>query len=66
MAWRSCPTLASDLVADVCVIGGGFTGINTAIELAQRGLSVILLEGPADRLGRQRAQRRAVDSRHRP
>jgi glycine/D-amino acid oxidase-like deaminating enzyme len=39
------PTLASDLVADVCVIGGGFTGVNTAIELAQRGLSVILLEG---------------------
>ncbi|RJG08645.1 FAD-binding oxidoreductase [Pseudomonas cavernicola] len=39
------PQLASDLVADVCVIGGGFTGVNTAIELAQRGLSVILLEG---------------------
>jgi glycine/D-amino acid oxidase-like deaminating enzyme len=41
--------LASDLDADVCVIGGGFTGVNTAIELAQRGLSVILLE--ARRLG---------------
>lgn len=39
------PRLASDLEADVCVIGGGFTGVNTAIELAQRGLSVILLEG---------------------
>lgn len=39
------PTLASDVVADVCVIGGGFTGVNTAIELAQRGLSVVLLEG---------------------
>ncbi|MGH8420805.1 MAG: NAD(P)/FAD-dependent oxidoreductase, partial [Pseudomonas fluorescens] len=39
------PTLAADLEADVCVIGGGFTGVNTAIELAQRGLSVILLEG---------------------
>src|SRR5689334_17173593 len=39
------PTLDSDLEADVCVIGGGFTGVNTAIELAQRGLSVILLEG---------------------
>lgn len=43
------PTLASDLMADVCVIGGGFTGVNTAIELAQRGLSVILLE--ARRIG---------------
>ncbi|WP_397453590.1 NAD(P)/FAD-dependent oxidoreductase [Pseudomonas sp. NA-150] len=39
------PQLASHLVADVCVIGGGFTGVNTAIELAQRGLSVVLLEG---------------------
>ena len=39
------PALTADLDADVCVIGGGFTGVNTAIELAQRGLSVILLEG---------------------
>ncbi|MCF5173105.1 NAD(P)/FAD-dependent oxidoreductase, partial [Pseudomonas canadensis] len=43
------PALGSDLTADVCVIGGGFTGVNTAIELAQRGLSVILLE--ARRIG---------------
>ena len=43
------PALAEDLNADVCVIGGGFTGVNTAIELAQRGLSVILLE--ARRIG---------------
>ena len=43
------PALTDDLVADVCVIGGGFTGVNTAIELAQRGLSVILLE--ARRIG---------------
>lgn len=43
------PPLDADLSADVCVIGGGFTGVNTAIELAQRGLSVILLE--ARRIG---------------
>lgn len=43
------PALTEDLAADVCVIGGGFTGVNTAIELAQRGLSVILLE--ARRIG---------------
>jgi glycine/D-amino acid oxidase-like deaminating enzyme len=43
------PSLSADLSADVCVIGGGFTGVNTAIELAQRGLSVILLE--ARRIG---------------
>jgi len=30
--------------ADVCVTGGGFTGINSAIELAERGLSVVVLE----------------------
>lgn len=29
---------------DVCVVGGGFSGLNTAIELAERGLSVALLE----------------------
>ncbi len=28
----------------VCVVGGGFSGLNTAIELAERGLSVVLLE----------------------
>jgi gamma-glutamylputrescine oxidase len=30
--------------ADVCIIGAGFTGISAAIELAQRGFSVIVLE----------------------
>lgn len=48
-ASTACPVLDEDLSADVCVIGGGFTGVNTAIELAQRGLSVILLE--ARRIG---------------
>lgn len=44
MAWH--PTLRwIRTLTDVCVIGGRFTGVNTAIELAQRGLSVILLEG---------------------
>ena len=38
------PVLTGDLVADVCVVGGGFSGLNTALELADRGLSVILLE----------------------
>ncbi|MBU6449154.1 MAG: FAD-binding oxidoreductase [Rhodospirillales bacterium] len=30
--------------ADVCVIGGGFTGVNAALELAERGVNVVLLE----------------------
>ncbi|MDB6049355.1 MAG: dependent oxidoreductase [Pseudomonas sp.] len=38
------PALAGELKVDVCVVGGGFTGLNTAIELAERGLSVVLLE----------------------
>ncbi|QXH33378.1 NAD(P)/FAD-dependent oxidoreductase [Pseudomonas muyukensis] len=43
------PALEQDLQADVCVVGGGLTGVNTALELAERGLSVILLE--ARRIG---------------
>ena len=38
------PALQGDLVADVCVVGGGFSGLNTAIELAERGMRVVLLE----------------------
>ncbi|HYP63682.1 MAG TPA: FAD-binding oxidoreductase [Acidocella sp.] len=38
------PALSGSESADVCVIGGGFTGINAALELAERGVSVIVLE----------------------
>lgn len=31
--------------ADVCVIGAGFTGLSTALELAEKGKKVIVLEG---------------------
>lgn len=43
------PALQGELKVDVCVVGGGFSGLNTAIELAERGLSVALLE--ARRIG---------------
>ncbi len=36
--------LAGTLQADVCVVGGGMAGCSTALELAQRGFSVVLLE----------------------
>ena len=36
-------------VADVVVVGAGFAGLSTAIELAQKGLKVVVLE--ADRVG---------------
>ena len=40
----NCAKLEGSVNADVCIIGGGFSGLNTAIELAERGLSVIVLE----------------------
>lgn len=43
------PQFEGNISADVCIVGGGFSGINTAIELAQRGMSVVLLE--AKRIG---------------
>lgn len=39
-----CPPLEGSVQFDVCIVGAGFTGLNTAIELAERGLSVIVLE----------------------
>ena len=36
--------LAGEHKADVCVIGGGITGLSAAIHLLEQGKSVILLE----------------------
>lgn len=36
--------LEGDIEADVCVVGGGFAGLSAAIELADRGYSVVVLE----------------------
>ena len=41
--------LQGQAVADVCIVGGGYTGLSAALHLAQRGFSVILLE--AHRVG---------------
>ena len=43
------PALTGSVRADVCVIGGGFSGIATALTLAERGRSVVLVE--ANRVG---------------
>lgn len=37
-------SLAGDEVADVCILGAGLTGLSTAIECAEAGLKVIVLE----------------------
>lgn len=43
------PRLEGDVRVDVAVIGGGFTGVATALELAQKGMKVALVE--AQRVG---------------
>lgn len=43
------PPLAGSINADVCVVGGGYAGLSAALELAERGYSVALLE--AQRIG---------------
>lgn len=43
------PVLQGSLSADVCILGAGITGLSTAIELAEAGYKVIVLE--AQRVG---------------
>ena len=38
------PVLEGSKSADVCVVGAGFTGVSTALTLAERGYSVALIE----------------------
>ncbi|MBX9612403.1 MAG: FAD-binding oxidoreductase [Burkholderiales bacterium] len=44
----ACAPLKGSVAVDVVVVGGGFAGLSAALELAERGYSVALLE--ADRL----------------
>ncbi|MCA0043802.1 NAD(P)/FAD-dependent oxidoreductase [Celeribacter litoreus] len=43
------PTAQGDFRADVCVVGGGYAGLSSALHLARQGLDVVLLE--ASRIG---------------
>ncbi len=43
------PKLEGDSTADVCIIGAGYTGLSAALELAEAGQRVIVLE--AERVG---------------
>ncbi|MBC8226131.1 MAG: FAD-binding oxidoreductase, partial [Gammaproteobacteria bacterium] len=38
------PVLQENIKTQVCIIGAGFTGINTAINLAKKGYEVIVIE----------------------
>ena len=38
------PALCGSVQADVCVIGAGYTGLSTALHLAEAGLKVVVLE----------------------
>ncbi len=38
------PSLAGDVRADVTIIGGGFTGLSTALHLAEQGIDAVVLE----------------------
>ncbi len=41
--------LRGEVRADVCIVGGGYTGLSTALHLAQKGIDVVLVE--AHRVG---------------
>ena len=48
-ALAAFPALQGDTRTDVCIIGGGYTGLSAALHLRQRGYDVVLLE--AHRIG---------------
>jgi gamma-glutamylputrescine oxidase len=41
--------LDQSVEADVCIVGAGFTGVSAALELVEKGMSVVVLE--AERIG---------------
>jgi gamma-glutamylputrescine oxidase len=43
------PAAAGEIICDVCVVGGGYTGLSAALHLAQKGYDVVLLD--AQRVG---------------
>ena len=64
------PALRGDVSADVCVVGGGYTGLSAALHLAEAGFSVVLLEahrvgfGASGRNGGQLGSAQRMDQEH--
>lgn len=48
-AMTAHPRLDESLNCQVCIVGGGYTGLSAALHLAEKGLDVVLLE--ANRIG---------------
>ena len=48
--WREPDPLASDITAEVAIIGGGYAGLACAIRLAELGIGAAVLE--AGEIGR--------------
>ena len=61
------PALEGDHTADVCIVGGGYTGLSAALHLAEAGFDVVLLEahragfGASGRNGGQVGSAQRVD-----
>lgn len=43
--WEPGAALQGNVECDVCVVGGGLAGVSAALNLAEQGLRVVLLEG---------------------
>ena len=43
--WAPAPALQRDVECDVCGVGGGLAGVSAALNRAEQGLRVVLLEG---------------------
>lgn len=39
-----CPAVSGDIRADVAIVGGGYTGLYTALQLREEGIDVVVLE----------------------